>query len=209
LDTPPTWFTATVIAMTVAVIALSWKPVRNMLSARQVMNASYNRLHIGNSYGLFGRITRDRLEVVIEGTDDAHPDTEAIWRAYEFKAKPGNVRRRPRQVAPYHLRLDWLMWFAALSPMYAQGWFVELVGKLLENDPKTLRLLRTNPFPHGPPCYIRAQHYRYRFATRSERRAAGVWWQRELLGEYLPPVTLRGAPKGSVPDGPSGVAGLE
>ena len=192
VETPPTWFTAVVIAMTFSIIALSWKPVRNMVSARQVMNASYNRLHIGNSYGLFGRVTRDRLEVIIEGTDHAHPDAHATWKAYEFKAKPGDVRRRPRQVAPYHLRLDWLMWFAALSPMYAQGWFVELVGKLLRNDPQTLRLLRTNPFPHGPPRYIRVHQYRYWFATRAERRASGAWWQRELIGEYLPPVTLRG-----------------
>ena len=30
----------------------------------------------------------------------------------------------PRQIAPYHFRLDWLMWFIPLSPAYAGDWFV-------------------------------------------------------------------------------------
>ena len=52
------------------------------------MNASYNPLHIGNTYGLFGHITRERLEVIIEGTDDPTLGPATTWRAYEFKAKP-------------------------------------------------------------------------------------------------------------------------
>jgi Lipase maturation factor/Bacterial regulatory proteins, luxR family len=39
------------------------------------------------------------------------------------------------------------MWFAALSPGYAEPWFLPLVAKLLQNDPATLRLLRRVPFP--------------------------------------------------------------
>jgi hypothetical protein len=93
-------------------------------------------------------------------------------------------------VAPYHLRLDWLMWFAALSPGYATGWFDELVVRLLRNDPGTLRLLRTNPFPEAPPVYLRARLYTYRFTTRAERRATGAWWHRELSGTFLRPVRL-------------------
>ena len=69
------------------------------------------------------------------------------------------MRRLPRQFAPYHLRLDWLMWFAALSPAYARAWFVPFVPRLLRNDRDTLRLLRGNPFPDVPPRYVRAQLY--------------------------------------------------
>lgn len=188
-DATPLWHDAVVVAVTVLVVVLSYWPVRNLLSRRQAMNASFNKLHLVNTYGAFGSVTRVRREVVIEGTDDPSPASATEWREYEFKGKPGDVRRRPRQVAPYHLRLDWLLWFAALSPAYADGWFVPLVGKLLENDPATLRLLAHNPFPDAPPTFVRARLYRYRFTTRRERRETGAWWHRTLVGEFLPPVT--------------------
>lgn len=190
LADPPGWFTAAVVAATLAMAVLSWRPVRNMASRNQVMNASYNRLHLGNSYGLFGRITRRRLELEIEGTDDPRPTAATRWKPYEFKAKAGGVHRRPRQVAPYHLRLDWLMWFAALSPAYAEPWLPNLLARLLTNDAATLRLLAGNPFPEHPPAFVRARLYRYRFTTRGERASSGAWWQRELVGDYLPPVAL-------------------
>lgn len=195
LADPPAWFFASVVAMGVAMLALSWRPVRNMASRHQVMNASYNPLHLGNTYGLFGHITRERLEVVLEGTDDPLPGPQTQWKAYEFKAKPGAPGRRPRQVAPYHLRLDWLLWFAALSPAYAQGWFVALAANILEGDPAVVRLLAVNPFPDEPPRHVRALLYRYRFTTPEERRATGEWWHREQLGLYLPPIALRPAPE--------------
>ncbi len=134
--------------------------------------------------------------MVIEGTDEPALEPGTTWREYEFKAKPGDTLRRPRQVAPYHLRLDWLMWFAALSPAYAEAWLVPLVGRLLHNDRATLRLLGGDPFPGRGPTFIRARLYRYRYTTREERRATGAWWVRELVGEYLPPLSL------SRPDGP-------
>jgi len=154
------------------------------------MNASFNTVHLVNTYGAFGSVTRVRHEVVVEGTDDAAPIASTTWREYEFKGKPGNPRRRPPQVAPYHLRLDWLMWFAALSPAYAHSWFVPFILRLLENDRATLALLRTNPFPTEPPRFIRARLYRYRFTTHNEHRETGAWWARQLVGEYLAPVSL-------------------
>ena len=114
-----------------------------------------------------------------------------MWREYEFKGKPGDPMRRPPQVAPYHLRLDWLMWFAALSPSYAESWFIAFVGKLLDNDRATLKLLRHNPFPHLPPTFVRARLYRYQFTDPREHRRTGAWWTRSLIGDFLPPVTSR------------------
>jgi Lipase maturation factor len=93
-------------------------------------------------------------------------------------------------VAPYHLRLDWLMWFAAMSTPRHHPWFVPLLIKLLENDRPTLKLLRGNPFPTGPPTFIRARLYRYRFTTPREWRETGNWWARQLAGDYVPPVRL-------------------
>ena len=186
----PRWFTALVIAFTVLSLALSYLPVRNMISRRQRMNMSFNPFHLINTYGAFGSIGRIRREVVIEGTDETDVDDQTVWKEYEFKGKPGGLRRLPRQWAPYHLRLDWLMWFAAISPQYAHSWFRPFIVRLLRNDPATLKLLRHNPFPDTPPHYVRAQLYRYRFTTAAELRREHAWWQRTLESSYLPPLSL-------------------
>ena len=199
LHDPPAWFGALVIAVMALVAVLSYQVVRNMASRRQIMNASFDPLHLVNTYGLFGDITRDRHEVIIEGTDESDLTPSTAWKEYEFKAKPGDPARRPIQVAPYHLRLDWVMWFAALSPAYAERWFVPFVAKLLENDRATLRLLRRNPFSAAPPAFVRAQLYRYRFTDPRQKRTTGNWWTRELLGEYLPPMALARS-RGAEPD---------
>lgn len=186
------WHDALVLAVAALVAALSWRPARNLLSRRQRMNASFDPLHLVNTYGAFGSVGRERHEIVLEGTLDEGAGPEASFRAYEFRGKPTDPRRRPRQWAPYHLRLDWLMWFAAISPAYAEDWFLPLVGKLLENDPAILRLLERNPFPGRPPRAIRATLYRYRFATARERRESGVFWVRSEPRVYLRPVTREG-----------------
>lgn len=185
LDDPPDWFAVVVLALAAVLAMLSYWPVRNLVSSTQVMNTSFNPLLLVNTYGAFGSITRIRHEIVIEGTDDPEIGPATVWHEYEFKGKPGAVGRLPRQVAPYHLRLDWLMWFAAISRSYAYPWFPALLLKLRDNDPATVRLLRHNPFPHLPPSHLRARLYRYRFTDRAERRATGAWWHRTLVGDYL------------------------
>ncbi|MEV1055565.1 lipase maturation factor family protein [Streptomyces sp. NPDC049887] len=190
LPAPPLWYEVLVIAATVLVLALSHHPVRNLVSRRQAMNRSFDPLHLVNTYGAFGTVGRVRYEVVIEGTDEPVPRPGTVWREYEFKGKPGDLRRLPRQYAPYHLRLDWLMWFAALSPAYARSWFGGFVERLLENDRDTLRLLRRNPFPDAPPSYVRARLYHYTFTDWRRLRSTGAWWQRRYLREYLPPTRL-------------------
>ncbi|RMI44140.1 lipase maturation factor family protein [Streptomyces triticirhizae] len=183
----PTWFTATTWAVAALVAALSRHPVRNLLSPRQRMNVIYNPLHLVNSYGAFASVTRLRHEIVLEGTADAEIGPETVWLPYGFHGKPGEVGRRPRQFAPFHLRLDWAMWFAALSPRFPRPWMRELVDRLLAGDAATLRLLRHNPFPDEPPRWVRARVLRYRFTTWRERRATGAWWHAEPTGEHLPP----------------------
>ncbi len=184
---------AIVAAVAVMVIWLSIRPIRNMLSRRQVMNTAYNPLHLVGTYGAFGSITRTRYEIIVEGTDDAVLTQSTPWRAYEFRAKPGAPGRTPPQVAPYHLRLDWLMWFAAMGDYQQYPWFVHFMGKLLEGDTATLGLLRSNPFPAAPPRYVRAQLYVYRFTTPAERRRTAQWWRREFVRPYFPPVSLETA----------------
>jgi len=189
--TTPAWFSIAVLLLAAVVVVLSWWPVRNMASAGQAMNASFNPLHLVNTYGAFGSVSRKRFEVVIEGTAVEDHDDDADWREYEFGGKPGDVKRLPRQVAPYHLRLDWLLWFLPLSPAYAEGWFVTFLARLLEGDRVVIRLLRRNPFPDAPPVFVRARLFEYRFTTWKERRATGAWWSRRVAGPYMSPVRLR------------------
>jgi Lipase maturation factor len=172
------------------VAVLSIPPILNMLSPGQLMNSAFNPLQIVNTYGAFGSITKERFEIAIEGSSDEGLTERAVWREYEFKGKPGDPGRRPPQIAPYHLRLDWLMWFAAMGSAQDEPWFSELIVKLLQGDRATLGLLRTNPFPKAPPRWIRAGMYRYHFTTPAERRATGRWWNRERVGEYFPAVRL-------------------
>ena len=187
----PGWFVVLIGASTLVMAWLSYRPLCNLLSRRQRMNMSYNSVHLVNSYGAFGTVGRFRDEVVIEGTAAATLTDDTVWHEYEFKGKPGDVHRWPGQFAPYHLRLDWLMWFAALSPGYARPWFRTFLDRLLSNDPDTLKLLRHNPFEGQPPRYVRARRYRYQFSTWAELRREHVWWHRTLLGDYVPPVATR------------------
>lgn len=185
----PLWFMVVVLAVTAFLVALSYQPARNLFSRHQLMNASFNRYHLVNAYGAFGTVTKERFEVVVEGSDTAEPGDEAGWLAYEFRGKPGDPARMPRQFAPYHLRLDWLMWFLALGSPDTR-WFETLIVRLLEGDRRTLRMLRANPFPENPPRWLRARVYRYRFSTPAERRATGDWWVRSEVGLLLAPVSL-------------------
>jgi hypothetical protein len=161
-----------------------------MLSPNQAMNMSFNPLHIVNTYGAFGSITRERYEIAIEGSSDEEVGANTVWREYQFKGKPGDPASRPSQIAPYHLRLDWLMWFAAMGSAQDEPWFSALMLRLLEGDKGAIGLLVDNPFPDRPPRWIRARRYRYTFTTREERKATGHWWHREPAGEYFPPVRL-------------------
>jgi predicted small integral membrane protein len=172
-----------VLAAVIAVLSVA--PTLNMLSPRQVMNTSFEPLHIVNTYGAFGSITRTRYEIVIEGSEDS-----STWREYEFKGKPGDPSRAGPQIAPYHLRLDWLMWFEAFSPRPQDEWFITFLQRVLQGDAAALSLLKTNPFPDHPPQFLRARYYRYWFTTADERRQTGRWWNRELVSEFVRPITL-------------------
>ena len=140
--------------------------------------------HIVNSYGLFALMSTSRPEIIVEGSHDGQQ-----WLAYEFKYKPGDFSRQPRWVQPHQPRLDWQMWFAALSNYQQNPWFTNFALRLLQGSPDVLKLLGTNPFPSQPPKYIRALRYDYHFTTLAERRATAAWWKRQPLGLYLPPAS--------------------
>jgi len=167
-------------------IFTAFKPEAVWPRSLSVVYEHLEAFRIVNSYGLFRVMTRDRREIVIEGSADG-----VDWLPYELKWKPGDVKRAPGWCAPHQPRLDWQMWFAALGSARDRVWFEYLVARLLEGEPDVTRLFARNPFPQGPPRYIRAVFYRYRFTTADEHRQTGAWWRRQELGEYFPTVSLQ------------------
>ena len=178
----PAWIVTAVVAI------LSIQPVVNMLSPGQIMNTSYDPLDIVNTYGAFGTVGRERANLVFEGTMDDYPGDSANWKPYPYKGLPVALNKRPPQIAPYQLHLDWQMWFAAMDSPEDYPWTLHLVWKLLHNDRNALSLFAGNPFPDKPPRYIRAVLYRYSFAR--PRNAEGLWWNRERIGLWLPAMSV-------------------
>ena len=175
-------------ALAVVVGVLSIGPVANLLSSQQIMNTSFTPLALVNTYGAFGTVGRERLNVVFEGTDAAEPDDpHAVWKTDPYLALPVALDRRPPQIAPYQPRLDWQMWFAAMGSPERYPWTLHLIWKLLHDDPGALGLFGANPFPGAPPRFVRATLYRYSFAPPGD--PDGHWWKREALGPWLPPLS--------------------
>jgi len=191
---PPSSLPMQITAWIVAalVIYLSIAPVMNLVSpgsGGQKMNASFDRLDLVNTYGAFGSVGRERLNVIFEGTDDPVPYEHANWKPYPYKGLPVDLDKRPPQIAPYQLRLDWQMWFAAMGTPQDYPFTLNVVWKLLHNDPGTLSLFAGNPFPVTPPRFVRVVLYRYKFRNPEfeiRNLNTGRYWSREQLGLWLP-----------------------
>lgn len=143
--------------------------------------------NIVNNYGPFAVMTTLRHEIVIEGSDD-----EEHWREYVFKYKPGNLHKRPAWIIPHQPRLDWQMWFAALSTPDRQPWFRNLLVRLLQGSPTVLDLFEHNPFPDRPPGFIRALFYEYHFTSPVQYKENHQWWNRKYIGIYHPAIAFSG-----------------
>ncbi len=168
----------------VAIALLSVPPVLNMLSGEQIMNTSFTRLPIVNTYGAFGSVGRERNQLVFEGTEDEVVGDQTRWHPYAFKCQPVDPARRPCWMSPYHYRLDWLLWFAAMGSPRDYDWTLRLIWNLLAADPATLLLLGEDPFHGRAPRHVRVELYRYHL----EPLGAPTWWARERLGPWLPPL---------------------
>ena len=186
VESKPMITTAWTITLLVAMLSI--QPAFNLITPRQVMNRSFDPLDLVNTYGAFGTVGKERMNIVFEGTADDNSGDNARWKPYIYKGLPVLLDKRPPQIAPYHLRFDWQMWFAAMSSPEEYPWTIDLINKLLQNDPMATRLFASNPFKAKPPKYIRAVLYRYSFAKPNKK---GIWWTREKLGLWLPPMSAK------------------
>jgi len=131
------------VVFTALIAKLSMPVVRNLLARRQIMNGSFDRYRLVNTYGAFGTVSDVREELIIESaTNLAGP-----WKEYTFKVKPGPLTRRPPWISPYHFRLDWLMWIACVcGGIERSPWLLNLLKKLLEQDEGVMGLLESDPW---------------------------------------------------------------
>ncbi|MFD0431406.1 lipase maturation factor family protein [Streptomyces zhihengii] len=177
-------------AVAAGLLALGYRPARNLFSRRQAMNRSYDPFHLVNAYGAFGSVGRVRYELVVEGTGTRSP-TRAPCGGSTASGASRAMRTgcRASTPLPSAAGLDDVVRRAV--PAYARSWFLPFVERLLAGDRDTLRLLAHNPFPDAPPAQVRARLFHYRFTTRAERRATGAWWHRTPVREFLAPTRLR------------------
>jgi hypothetical protein len=174
------------VAFFALIARLSVPVVRNLLSKRQIMNASFDRFRLVNTYGAFGVVSEEREEFIVSSAVDYD---SGDWREYEFKAKPGDVYRSPPFLSPYHYRLDWQMWIAAVGKRFERStWIREFLAKLLEQDPGVVELLRIDPWKDSlmKPKYIRVDLYRYRFHRQAPGEKRPPYWDREFVKRVYP-----------------------
>jgi hypothetical protein len=134
---------------------------------------------IGNHYGLFAVMTRDRPIVIFEGSDDG-----VTWREYDYRWQSGDPARAPAVCMPHMPRVDWMAWFAGLNDQ-PEPWTIATEIGLLEARPRVLALFRTDPFEGRAPRFVRTVRYGYAFASPGDPD----WWVRFDRAEYGP--TLR------------------
>ncbi len=179
-------FAAMAIAFTIVQELAVVAPAVGRQPALAVIANAVGSFRSLNSYGLFRVMTNPRPELVFEGSDDGRE-----WHAYEFPHKPGALTRRPTWVAPHQPRLDWQLWFAALSSPDQNRWVLVLCEHLLRGTPEVLALLAENPFPQKPPRFVRVVRYEYHFTDLATRRSTGQWWRRTPLDFYVGPASLK------------------
>jgi lipase maturation factor 1 len=146
---------------------------------------------IANRYGLFANMTHARYEIEFQGSQDG-----TNWTAYPFRYKPQDPSKPPGIYAPYQPRFEWNLWFASLGTWQDYRFVIWTEERLLTNSRDVLQLFAANPFNGTPPRMVRSVIYQYWFTDMKTKRQTGMWWRRQLLGEYAP--SLEREPDGKI-----------
>ena len=148
-------------------------------------------LRIADRYGLFAMMTPTRMEIEFQGSTDGK-----TWVPYKFRYKPQDLDKPPGIYAPYQPRFDWNLWFASLGTWTQYRFVVWTEERLLQNEPDVLALFAGNPFSGTPPRMVRSVIYQYWVTDMQTKRRTGLWWRREILGDYAPELVRE--PDGSI-----------
>jgi len=142
-------------------------------ASQSIWQNSFAPWHLTSGYGLFAVMTTRRPELILERSSNG-----IQWQPIQFSYKAGPADRLPPQIAPFQPRLDWQMWFAALSAERGQlpGWFTPFLKKLQKGDAEVWNLLPSQPHSSGND-YLRLRLDQYNFTTPSERSSTGNWWR--------------------------------
>ncbi|MET0091390.1 MAG: lipase maturation factor family protein [Candidatus Thiodiazotropha sp.] len=143
------------------------------------------RFGLGQGFHIFPTMQTERQELIIQGSEDGEH-----WSTYEFRYKPDDPAQPPVFNIPHQPRLDWMLWFVPTQQPLQMAWFDRFMQRLHEGAPSVLKLLKSNPFPHSPPRFLRVLAYRYQFTTAETHAESGLWWERTYLGQ-LPNVPPR------------------
>jgi hypothetical protein len=156
---------------------------------------------IVNGYGVFppNSVPPLRIITVFEGSNDG-----VSWHAYRYKFLPTQPTDRPPFVAPHHPRIDMAVVYAGAcvfdasfyssligdgtpyAAYTASSWLDRIAQRLLRGDPVFLRALKNNPFPEGPPKFVRGSAMAMAPTPLAERRATGRWWNVRRVGTVVP-----------------------
>jgi hypothetical protein len=170
---------------------LAWMLVPSLPLPQRPVEA-LEPFRIANQYGLFAVMTHARYEIEFQGSADGGK----TWTPYEFRYKPQDLHKPPGIYAPYQPRFEWNLWFASLGAWPEYRFVVWTEERLLTASPDVLALFARNPFPGAKPLQIRAVIYQYWFTDMKTKRATGMWWRRDLLGDYAP--SLEREPDGKI-----------
>ncbi|MBT5954198.1 DUF393 domain-containing protein [bacterium] len=151
----------------------------------QFLGGISQHFRLFSPYGLFAVMTKERKEVVIQASVDGD-----VWEEYEFKWKPGDLASAPKWAFPHQPRLDWQLWFSALSSIENNSWMYSYFARLIQGSDPVLSLMGPSPFGDKKPKYIQAQLYDYTFTEKDDMKGTGYWWKRTYLGSYSPALQL-------------------
>lgn len=170
----------------VIVVVTAWQVLAMTLGLRGTaltrnVEQAVSAFGVAARYHVFPTIEPQRIEVVIERSMDG-----ATWQPLDFRDKVGDPYRQPRFIVPRHPRLDWQMWFVPLGLPPMMAIHERFIVRLLEGSPSVLALLPAGSFAEGPPTFLRASLWRYRFADAETRRRTGQWWTMEYVGPFFP-----------------------
>ncbi|KAL3318622.1 Lipase maturation factor 2 [Cichlidogyrus casuarinus] len=175
-----------ILFASVHVFSASLSPalVKTQPAAFGKVHHELSRYQIVNSYGLFRRMTTKRNEVNIEVSDSE----KGPFKTLHLQHKPTALDQWPTVVTPHQPRLDWQMWFAALTKPEQQPWIYSLIHGLLEGRSEVQQLFVDAA---TKPKFVRATIQEYKFAKLDRMKIPANWWTTTGKPiEYLPPMSL-------------------